>query len=459
MTVTTGAARRCALLSVASALVCGAGALSARPLLAPQSDGWGVPVDGIQLRLALSDALPNAPPATDVTLPALDLQVRNHGRNALEFLTESIQIWPTIEIDGGWYSAISAGSCCSRPLRLARGQDTPRLPLRFENPLMDAAGHGLWLKAGRHSLRVKASLGDGPTMQQPLTRPPIVLVSNTIAVDVPDVPLDVQRRALVEAVSGGGDRAWSALPKLVDRFPDAVLSAVEAGVRATSTAFVRGMLISFLNSTQGEEVDAYLRSQLAPGIDLSSRAAAVTILFRHGDPSALPAALQAWRDIQPMLATSDPFNGVGDAAGALVTVLAQSAGAGAIAALHQAFRPAPIDLRMAMLSVFLPQLAHSSVSRSGGRFFPLNGEMTVAPAGDATLELERFLLEALDDREQRVGLNGTVPGDVSYHDPRVCDIAALVLSKRWPAKYAFHWSDTVADRDAQIRKMRGGEAA
>jgi hypothetical protein len=75
------------------------------------------------------------------------------------------------------------------------------------------------------------------------------------------------------------------------------------------------------------------------------------------------------------------------------------------------------------------------------------------PGGPAGAAVERLLGVALDDRGQRVGLKGTYD-DVSYADPRVCDTAAFVLSRRWPQQNRFTWPASLAERDAQIAVIR-----
>ncbi len=75
------------------------------------------------------------------------------------------------------------------------------------------------------------------------------------------------------------------------------------------------------------------------------------------------------------------------------------------------------------------------------------------PGKRAAAAIERLLRAALDDKGQRVGLKGTYD-DVSYSDPRVCDMAALVFSQRWPVKYQFHWSENITERDSQIEVIR-----
>jgi hypothetical protein len=77
----------------------------------PQSapDAWGDPVDGVQLKLAVSK---NKPPRLPGELPALEVQLWNQGPRPVTFGAEAIA-YPHIEIDGVWYVQTWAGSCCS----------------------------------------------------------------------------------------------------------------------------------------------------------------------------------------------------------------------------------------------------------------------------------------------------------------------------------------------------------
>jgi hypothetical protein len=65
-----------------------------------------------------------------------------------------------------------------------------------------------------------------------------------------------------------------------------------------------------------------------------------------------------------------------------------------------------------------------------------------------------MLVSALDDTDRRHGLKWDF-NEVSTDNPRICDVAALVLSTRWPEKYRFQWVKNPTEADAQIAKIRG----
>ncbi len=416
------------------------------------ADDWGEPVGGVQLRLAVGVPAKDGPSPTEVALPPLELRVRNRSGRPVAFLAESLSIWPTIEIDNVWYSSVSAGSCCSSPRTIAPGEQSAAFRLSFQSDLYETTGgksRMLNLRPGKHAVRVKVSIDDREFHGRGPSFPAIVLLSNMITVDALAIPEGVEKRALVDAVSAGNEKAWQAVPKLVARYPDAALGAVEVGLRATASEFIRGILISWLGDVQGPDVTAFLQSKLGADTDYPSRAAAATILFRRGDPHGILAALQAWRDIHSTLLAPTDQLGTNDAFGGIISILAESGDADAIDALGRDSRQDPIDVRLAVVKVFLPR-------KQGGTSGPvviLNGELPTLPGGPAGVAIERLLGVALDDKEPRVGLKGNY-GDVTFTDPRVCDMAALTMSERWPQIYAFRWSDSVRERDAQIEKIR-----
>ena len=82
--------------------------------------------------------------------------------------------------------------------------------------------------------------------------------------------------------------------------------------------------------------------------------------------------------------------------------------------------------------------------------------------GGATLEvIEEILVRLLDDPSRRTGMSGGL-GDLSFSDPRVCDLAGETLRSGWGDRYAFDFKGTLKVRDRQClaaanvwRKSRG----
>ncbi|MEP6667534.1 MAG: hypothetical protein ABJF10_00190 [Chthoniobacter sp.] len=264
-----------------------------------------------------------------------------------------------------------------------------------------------------------------------------------------------EKEVLIKAAATGDQAGCAAARKLVEKYPDAAIDAIEAGIRASTREGYRGEFVEVAGKLPGDMPLAFLKSKLAPSNGLYSQVHAAEALFKGGHPKeAVPAMIEAWRKIQPRLST-DEADAYGEVGG-LITFLATSGDAKAIEALGRDDQKAPVDVRLAVVQVFLP------FPKNGGGFglgktvhapSSPNDYMAALPAGEAGAAIERLLISALDDAERRVGLEG-IYNEFSYADPRVCDMAALVLAQRWPQKYQFQWVGTSTDWDVQIARLR-----
>ncbi len=77
----------------------------------------------------------------------------------------------------------------------------------------------------------------------------------------------------------------------------------------------------------------------------------------------------------------------------------------------------------------------------------------IAPSPETSKAIEHLLVDALADTERRYGLECS-NRQLSLHDPRICDLAALALNQRWPEKYHFTWSANPAQSDPQLVALR-----
>ena len=260
-----------------------------------------------------------------------------------------------------------------------------------------------------------------------------------------------EKGVLIKAAAAGDQEGCVAARKLVEKFPAAALDAIEAGIRASTREGYRGEYVEVAGLLPGDAPVAFLKSKLGPGNGLYSQIHAAEALFARGQLDAVPAMIEAWRKVQSRLPTNE-----GDAdpeVRGLISFLAKSANAEAIETLGNEARKAPVDVRLAVVKVFLPAAKGHGGFSGIGPIVSVRGDIPKLPAGEAGRAIERLLATALDDRERRFGLKGTY-NQFSYSDPRVCDVAALVLSGRWPEKYRFEWSATSTECDAQIAGMR-----
>ena len=423
-----------------------------------QDDAWGEAVEGVQLRVVAVPLEKGVAP-TKVDLPRFQVQIRNQGTRPVTFNPVAITLSSNLEVDGEWYSAPWGGSCCPAQQTVPPGGRSAVFDVVFRNGpyALSPGSKALALTPGTHSIRLRSAGGDRFSVTIEGTAPgQVVLVSNLITIELPAIPAAVERQALVDEVSRSGS-AGESLRRLRDKYPDALFGAIQSALRASNNATDRGVLISWLEKSEGDEVTSFLRGKLGRDTEFASRSAAATILFRRGDPLAVPASIAAWQELQALQFSPASIASPGEpsvfsdrgarfAIGGFITILAQSGDPKAIDALARNLRQAPLDVRMSAVGVFLgPETGQINVM--------LNGGPATLPGGEAGLSIERLLVSALDDTEQKTGMKGTA-GDVSYAEPRVCDMAALVFATRWPAMYSFRWSMDLRERDTQIAAIR-----
>jgi hypothetical protein len=151
-----------------------------------QTGDWGEPVEGVQMRLAVSKAAVPRPGE----LPQFEFQLRNTGK---ETVIISLDL-STIEIDGLTYGR---SSNLFRQT-LAPGAETGVAPISFGTPLYELNDIGglvrncrLQLRPGKHTVQVNAS--GGISLQDQgnsragfsVTYQSGLLKSNTITIDIP----------------------------------------------------------------------------------------------------------------------------------------------------------------------------------------------------------------------------------------------------------------------------------
>ena len=282
--------------------------------------------------------------------------------------------------------------------------------------------------------------------------------------NVVDVSDEVQnkgeKQVLTDAAALGGQPGCTAARMLVEKYPDGAMPTIETGFRATSIDGVRRDYVKAAAQLPGDVPMPFLKSSLTLDNGPFTRMYAAEALNARGDPEAVTAMIEAWQKFQPTLASympdaagQDLTGTLYDKAGTMIAFLANSGNAAAIDALGHDLQKTPVGVRLAAVQVFLP-FGNMSLGATGLSVNTEFGDgITKLSAGSVGASVERLLVSELDDSGRRVGMQGDI-GDASFKDPRVCDMAALVLSKRWPDNYHFHWTANAAECAAQIAKLR-----
>ena len=239
------------------------------------ANAWGDPVDGVQLRLAVSkNPPPYLPPQLPGDLPYLEMQIRNVGTDTVTFncyIGQTAQI----EIDGTLYDqgVLTVTASCAPPPGLGPGSQSANISLSLQTLVVNrksVPADKLDLKPGKHTIRVKTPSGDWGVFIGGSTV--ITLVSNAITIDIPDLSPAAETQMLIEQASVGGTmRGFMAARRLVEKHPKVALDAIQAAVRATPDAGTRSKYVHLAGELPGDAPVDFLGRNLrrTPGFFLS----------------------------------------------------------------------------------------------------------------------------------------------------------------------------------------------
>jgi len=457
---------------------------------ASQPGDWGEPVSGVQIRLL---EMPDDGPRTATGyMPRLGLQIRNQGAESVVFIADEVSAGVQFEVDGLWYGpagyagnfaftgTVTPGAVSTTialPFCNTADRCNALYPLDPRGALLSPLADRLVLQPGRHVVRARSyvrrpvgvAAGDRDLISHSFA---VQLTSNAINVEVPDFP---RLAALMEQVPPGGAASSAAVHMIVEKYPAGGLDAIRAGLTAAESEFACADLILQADKLETEEATEFLRAKLGPDTGIPSRVAAAKILLERGEPAAVPAIIESWRSLQLRFAKNEreplhaDCNNVPagqrrfmgneatayNEAGMVIAFLAASGDVAAIEALGQGIERTPVDARLAVVRAFLPS------GNGGGSWSGRAISLTGLPVGGVPQQLsgaagaaiERLLVAELDDTARRYDMKESWNG-ITWQDPRIADMAALVLSTRWPAKYRFQWVTDARQCDMQIAAMR-----
>jgi hypothetical protein len=264
-----------------------------------------------------------------------------------------------------------------------------------------------------------------------------------------------EKQQLIEAVARGDKQSFAQAQRLVKKYPEAALPALQAGMKAATSNWVRADLVRLSRDLNDDGALVLLLREVKGGPSRASRLAAAEALHQRGRPEGVAAMIAEWngrrpappgvRDAGP--AWAERFDGNDSGLAAVAVSLAQVGTVEAIETLRKDLRERPLGVRYAVLHAFendFPDRRFESRSR------------TTRPEAEAAREraaTERLFIEMLDDTENRVDMGiGSGKNSISY--PRIADLAAMALCQLLPGRYAFDYSAPLTDRNRDLLKMK-----
>jgi hypothetical protein len=241
-----------------------------------------------------------------------------------------------------------------------------------------------------------------------------------------------EERMLLEGTEKGDqDSPWQG-EYLLARYPNIALGSLITGTRAATNHLTRTCMVQLFNKLDSPEARAFVEEEMRGG-DHQSNVQAAEIARRWDKPEAIRVMIHAWETSK---------NGDRDGVAALIGFLASANSPEAIAALGRDISLRPIHARYAVVD-----------GLGGVRW---GGDAWKTNYSQPTLEsMQAVLAAALQDKDRQGGLGGVTVdhrrGDkqVSYSDPRICDMAGFYLDRGWPRRYDFDLSASLQVRDQQ----------
>ncbi|MEM7163860.1 MAG: hypothetical protein AAF581_00260 [Planctomycetota bacterium] len=248
-----------------------------------------------------------------------------------------------------------------------------------------------------------------------------------------------ERGLLVDRVVAAGGRDVSQLARrLATSYPEVALDAIRQAIEATSDDNAKARLVATLHDVPGAEVDEYVTAIAKQRGFRQVRIAALYALQQRGADSAEGLLLSALEDVPWSNLESRGFG----RSSVIRAVLNQRSPA-ALAAVQGVWDQLPVGLRFQL---------EDGLRRNGGRFGRRHDDaQTTSPEYEAARE--KMLVAMLDDTS-RSGSSGSRPGVERYQQPRLCDFAAVTLSRAWPERYSFTYGKSQQHRDVGIIECR-----
>jgi hypothetical protein len=236
---------------------------------------------------------------------------------------------------------------------------------------------------------------------------------------------DVQERGLdavlLEGIRlGNRDSLWQA-DILVRRSPRAVVDALGVGLPKCIDVCERRDLVILLGGIEGDAPLPLLLAEAAASPSLPAQVAAAKALLKRGRREGVAHLLKAWRTATSVYGTDD-----------LMGFLVDCGDPAALQALGASIPSIGVAWRVQILLAIHDAAERGGTGGSHGR--------------EWRMEAERILAAALQDRDIKAGYWGSF-GWASLRDPRVCDVAALVLAGMRGAPKGLDLASSVTARD------------
>ncbi|HVM62013.1 MAG TPA: hypothetical protein VMV72_14220 [Verrucomicrobiae bacterium] len=247
-----------------------------------------------------------------------------------------------------------------------------------------------------------------------------------------------EEQTWIRSVVRGDHDAPDIAARLLKKYPDDAIPSICRAIDNTSDSYVSSELIQLLGATNTATVTAFLTTQMRSNRLAAARVAAADVLWRQGAESALPAMIEEWTRPNERAKDSDGED--------LIAFLVHCDRPAGIEALATNWKHQPKDTRIAVIESIIETL-HNSESEDA-LTNAISDKSPVVTNATTLVAMENLLVSALADTDQRWQMTGRFY-DLTYDDPRICDIAGFTLAHYWKNQYSFDPNAFLTTRERQ----------
>ncbi len=222
---------------------------------------------------------------------------------------------------------------------------------------------------------------------------------------------------------------------LLDKYPEAALEPIIQGAEDANEYWVRVGLVTVAGDIEGDGPAAFLKEEMVSGPFIHSRVEAARALSRRGVEEALTQMIRLW------------LLGPNPGEMELAEYLLECGSIEAIQAVEQGLRRRNVGMRIHVI-----RAVHAAILQTRqaieGRDHESPDENLKARMSVLLTAMEQLLVTHLADTEREEGSSGSWYS-AYFVDPRVCDMAATVLSWNWKDTYTFDIGGALKQRNFQ----------
>ncbi|MFT3883683.1 MAG: hypothetical protein QM703_29045 [Gemmatales bacterium] len=253
-----------------------------------------------------------------------------------------------------------------------------------------------------------------------------------------------EKKFLIDAITTGQEDSPIQALKLLEKYPDAVLTVIEQGIKNAKEPSVQTRLVGIAAQLKGDAVlpllDTALRNQ-----HRDVRVVAAAGLLAHGKEHGVLAMIKEWRS-GPALSKDENEPGYD----LLIDFLTSTGRLDAIQAIGVDMKRWPISARRQIIESLSDHGPGWSFMRlDSGKEIDWTSFQKAKRSAEVMDAVESLLVASLDDTEQYSGMNYN-----GVSNPAIADFIAEALARQWNKPDQYDMAGTPFQRETQRTQLK-----